>query len=85
MAVKVRLARAGAKKQPFYRIVVADQRSPRDGRCLEQIGTYDPRKDPPLVNVDDARLGYWLGVGAQPTRTVGQLLRKKSKAAALQP
>ena len=75
MAVKLRLARHGAKKTPFYRIVAADIRAPRDGRYLEQLGTYNPREDPPAVKLDHDRVKYWLGVGAQPTDTVRILLR----------
>ena len=76
MAVKIRLARAGAKKHPFYRIVAADARSPRDGRFLEKLGTYDPNSDPSTVHLDHARVQYWLGVGATPTDTVARLLRR---------
>ncbi|MFO7566707.1 MAG: 30S ribosomal protein S16 [Enhygromyxa sp.] len=76
MAVKIRLARGGAKKRPFYRIVATDARSPRDGRFLEKLGTYNPMtKDGTLV-LDQARVEYWLGVGAQPTDAVRRLLRK---------
>ncbi len=82
MAVHIRLARAGAKKRPFYRVVVTDQRSPRGGRFLENIGTYDPRKDPGAFTVDLERLKYWQSVGAQPSDTVGQLLRKHLKTTA---
>lgn len=76
MAVKIRLSRAGAKKRPFYRIVAADSRSPRDGRFLEKLGTYDPTKEPSLVVLNHARVQYWLGVGALPTETVARLLRR---------
>jgi small subunit ribosomal protein S16 len=82
MAVKIRLARTGAKKRPFYRIVASDARSPRDGRFLEKLGTYDPTKEPSLVLVNQARIDYWLGVGAQPTETVARLLKKPKTAAA---
>jgi small subunit ribosomal protein S16 len=75
MSVKIRLARAGAKKRPYYRIVAADTRSPRDGRFLEKLGTYDPNSDPSTVVVDRPRVDYWLGVGAKPTETVERLLR----------
>jgi small subunit ribosomal protein S16 len=74
MSVKIRLARAGAKKHPFYRIVAADTRSPRDGRFLERLGTYDPSSEPSTVVVDRARIEYWLGHGALPTDTVRRLL-----------
>jgi small subunit ribosomal protein S16 len=76
MAVKIRLARFGAKKQPFYRIVVTDARAPRDGRFIEKIGTYDPKQDPPNVSVDTERVTEWLQKGAQTTPTVAQLLRR---------
>lgn len=75
MSVKIRLARAGAKKRPYYRIVAADARSPRDGRFLEKLGTYDPNKEPSAVTLNHARVQYWLGVGALPTITVARLLR----------
>ena len=75
MAVKIRLARAGAKKRPFYRVVAADARSPRDGRFIEKLGTYDPLTEKPTVVVDQARVDYWLSVGAQPSETVARLLR----------
>jgi len=76
MSVKIRLARAGAKKRPFYRIVAADTRAPRDGRFLEKLGTYDPRTKPSTVLLQDSRVAYWLSVGAQPTVTVARLLRR---------
>ncbi len=75
MAVKIRLARGGAKKRPFYRIVAADARSPRDGRFLEKLGTYDPCKDEGGLAMKRDRVDYWLGVGAQPTDTVARLIR----------
>ncbi|MDE0143558.1 MAG: 30S ribosomal protein S16 [Caldilineaceae bacterium] len=74
--VRIRLRRMGAKKKPFYRIVVADQRSPRDGRFIENIGTYDPMTDPPTINVKSERAGHWLRVGAQPSEAVARLLKK---------
>ncbi len=74
--VKIRLRRMGAKKAPFYRIVIADSRSPRDGRCIEEIGTYDPLNDPAAVKVDTERAQYWIRNGAQPTDTVRALLKK---------
>ncbi len=77
MAVKIRLARMGAKKKPFYRIVVSDSESPRDGRFLEIVGNYDPGKDPAEVTVKENRLLEWLSRGAKPTLTVSQLLQKK--------
>ena len=77
MAVKIRLNRMGAKKNPFYRIVVADSRAPRDGRFIEILGNYDPSKQPALVNVDEAKVIDWMNKGAQPTDTVKALLRKQ--------
>jgi len=74
--VKIRLRRMGAKKNPFYRIVVSDSRSPRDGRFIEEIGTYDPLKSPAEIKVDAERAKYWVGNGAQPTDTVRSLLKK---------
>jgi len=76
MAVKIRLARGGAKKKPFYQIVVADERFPRDGRFLENVGQYDPKNDPPHVVLKEEPILHWLAKGAQPTDTVRQLLRK---------
>ena len=76
MAVKIRLRRMGAKKAPFYRVVVADSRSPRDGRFIEEIGTYDPTKDPAIVNIDGEKAKKWISNGAQPTDTVKALLKK---------
>lgn len=74
--VKIRLRRMGAKKNPYYRIVVADSRSPRDGRCIEEIGTYDPTKDLAAVTVDAEKAKAWIANGAQPTDTVRALLKK---------
>ena len=74
--VKIRLRRMGAKKAPFYRIVVADSRSPRDGRCIEEIGTYDPLTNPATVTVDVEKAQAWIKNGAQPTDTVKALLKK---------
>ena len=74
MAVKLRLTRVGKTKQPQYRIVAADSRSPRDGRFIEILGHYNPREDPSLVNVDNDRIVRWLGQGAQPTERVRKLL-----------
>ena len=76
MAVKIRLRRMGAKKAPFYRIVVADSRYPRDGRFIEEIGTYTPLTDPATVNVDAERAQEWIKKGAQPTDTVRGILKK---------
>ena len=75
MAVKIRLRRMGQKKAPFYRIVVADGRSPRDGRFIEEIGTYDPTKDPSEFNVDAEAAKKWLNNGAQPTEVVGKIFK----------
>ena len=74
--VKIRLRRMGAKKAPYYRIVVADSRSPRDGRFIEEIGTYDPMADTGKIKVDMERAKYWIANGAQPTDTVRGLLKK---------
>ena len=73
--VKIRLRRMGAKKAPFYRIVVADARSPRDGRCIEEIGTYNPLTQPATINVDVEKAQNWIKNGAQPTDTVRSLLK----------
>ena len=74
--VRIRLRRMGAKKKPFYRIVVADQRSPRDGRFIENIGTYDPMTNPPTFHIKSERAGHWLSVGAQPSDAVARILKK---------
>ena len=74
--VKIRLRRMGAKKAPFYRIVVADSRSPRDGRCIEEIGTYNPLTEPAVITVDAEKAQTWIKNGAQPTATVRGLLKK---------
>ena len=76
MAVKIRLRRMGAKKAPFYRVVVADSRSPRNGRFIEEIGYYDPTKEPAVVKIDGEKAKAWIGNGAQPTDTVKALLKK---------
>lgn len=75
--LKIRLLRVGAKKQPSYRVVVADARAPRDGRFLEIIGFYNPRTDPPKVQIDEERVLYWLSRGAQPTDVVAAMLQKR--------
>jgi small subunit ribosomal protein S16 len=91
MAVSLRLSRGGAKKRPYYRIVAADARSPRDGNYLEQIGTYNPllaKDDENRVRLNDDRVRYWLGVGAQPTDRVARMLDKagiKERAATVNP
>ncbi|MCC8043306.1 MAG: 30S ribosomal protein S16 [Oscillospiraceae bacterium] len=77
MAVKIRLKRLGAKKAPFYRIVVADSRSPRDGRFIEEIGYYDPTKEPSVVEINDDLAKKWMANGAQPTDTVKKLFKIK--------
>ena len=77
MAVKIRLNRMGAKKNPFYRVVVADSRAPRDGRFIEVLGNYDPSKQPAVVNVDEAKVLDWMNKGAQPTDTVKNLFSKQ--------
>jgi small subunit ribosomal protein S16 len=77
MGVRIRLSRMGSKKRPFYRIVVADSRAPRDGRFVEVIGTYNPRTEPVEVQVDPERLQTWLKQGAEPTDTVRSLLKQK--------
>ena len=74
--VKIRLRRMGAKKAPFYRVVVADSRYPRDGRFIEEIGYYDPTKEPAIVKIDEEKAKKWIGNGAQPTDTVKALLKK---------
>jgi small subunit ribosomal protein S16 len=76
MATKIRLARAGAKKRPFYQVVVADERCRRDGRFIENMGTYDPTKNPAAVKLNEEKILAWLNKGAQPTDTVRQLLKK---------
>jgi small subunit ribosomal protein S16 len=77
MTVKIRLARGGAKKKPFYKIVAADIESKRDGRFLEALGTYDPMKDPAAVTLNEERIKYWMSQGAIPTTTVKSLLKRE--------
>ena len=81
MAVRIRLARHGAKKRPFYRIVVADGERPRDGRFLEIVGTYDPLPDPAKVTLKEDRVKYWMDQGAKPTDTVRTLLKQQPVSA----
>jgi small subunit ribosomal protein S16 len=81
MAVTLRLARHGATKSPFYRVVAADERYKRDGRYIELIGTYDPKTDPPTVNLQMDRVEYWLGQGAKPSQTVTDLLKNQRRSA----
>lgn len=80
MAVKIRLRRMGGKKAPFYRIVVADSRFPRDGRFIEELGYYDPTQEPAVVKVDVEKANKWIANGAQPTDTVRALLKKSENA-----
>ena len=82
MAVRIRLTRKGRKKQPFYRIVVADGEAPRDGKFLEIIGTYDPMQDPVVINIDNEKLDNWMNKGAQPSTTVKSLIKKCEAARA---
>ncbi|WP_028509456.1 30S ribosomal protein S16 [Ruminococcus sp. NK3A76] len=79
MAVKIRLRRLGAKKKPFYRVVVADSRYPRDGRFIEEIGYYDATKEPSVINIDQEKAKSWIANGAQPTETVKALLKRIEK------
>lgn len=83
MTVRIRLQRHGAKKRPFYRVVVADQRAPRDGRFIELLGTYDPLQEPPIVRLKKDRVNYWVGVGAQPSDTATYLISLLDKEGAV--
>ncbi len=76
MAVKIRLRRMGKKKAPFYRVVVADSRSPRDGKFIDEIGTYDPNQEPSAFKFDEEKAKKWLSNGAKPTETVGKLMKQ---------
>ena len=76
MAVKMRLRRMGAKKAPFYRVIVADERSPRDGKCIDEIGYYNPLTNPVDIKIDSEKAKKWISNGAQPTETVKSLLKK---------
>ena len=76
MATKIRLKRMGAKKAPFYRVVVSDSRYPRDGRFIEEIGYYDPTRDPAQIHIDAEKVNHWLASGAQPSETVKSLFKK---------
>jgi small subunit ribosomal protein S16 len=80
MAVRMRLTRVGSKKNPIYRVVVADQRSPRDGRFIEIVGRYNPQPDPSIIELDEAKVKEWLGKGAQPSDAVARLLKAKNLA-----
>jgi small subunit ribosomal protein S16 len=82
--MSIRLRRAGATRKPHYRVVVADSREPRDGRFVEVLGHYDPRKDPAVVKIDTERTEYWIGKGAQPSDTVRSLLKQQAKQPAKQ-
>ncbi len=82
MSVRIRMSRHGSKKRPFYRIVVADARAPRDGKYIEQVGTYDPLSDPPKINLKDEKLAYWIDKGAIPSTTVKQIMKKAASAKA---
>ena len=77
MAARIRLARVGSKKNPVYRVVVADSRSPRDGRFIEIIGRYDPQADPSIIEIDEAKVRDWMSKGAQPSESVQRLLKAK--------
>ena len=79
MSVRVRLTRVGSKKNPIWRVVVSDQRSPRDGRFIETIGHYNPQTEPSTIMIDEERLQHWIARGAQPTNTVKQLARAQAK------
>ncbi len=83
--VRIRLTRMGAKKRPFYRLVAADQRSPRDGRFIEQLGYYDPMRDPLVVKFDLARIDHWLAKGAQPSETARRLIERYRKTTSATP
>ena len=81
MAVKIRLARHGAKKAPYYRVVIADSRAPRDGRRIEEVGRYNPCVEPPMIKLDLAKVDEWIARGAQPTDTVARLIDTARKEA----
>lgn len=80
MAVRMRLTRVGSKKNPVYRVVVADSRSPRDGKYIDIVGRYNPQREPSLIELDEAKIKEWLAKGAQPTEAVARLLQKKNIA-----
>jgi small subunit ribosomal protein S16 len=79
MAVRIRLARFGAKKKPYYRIVAADVQARRDGRFIEQVGTYDPNIDPPAIRLERERYDHWIAVGAKPTETVARIASRAAR------
>ena len=81
MAVRIRLTRVGSKKNPIYRVVVADQRSPRDGRFIEIVGRYNPQTEPSTIELDEAKVKDWLAKGAQPSNAVARLLKAKNVVA----
>jgi len=83
MAVRIRMQRRGSKNRPFYAIVAADSRMPRDGRFLEKLGTFDPLKETGAIHLEIARIDHWIGVGAVPSSTVAGLIQKVKSAAAL--
>ena len=80
MAVRMRLTRVGSKKNPIYRVVVADSRSPRDGRFIEIVGRYNPQTDPSTIELDDAKIKDWIGKGAQPSDAVAKLIKAAAKS-----
>ena len=80
MAARIRLARVGSKKNPIYRVVVADARAPRDGRFIEIVGHYDPQTNPSKIELDEAKVRDWMAKGAQPTQTVRRLLERSARA-----
>lgn len=80
LSVKIRMRRMGAKKAPFYRVVVADSRFPRDGRCIDEVGYYDPTTDPVTVKIDEEKVAKWIKNGAQPSDTVKRLLKASGAA-----
>ncbi len=84
MAVHIRLSRGGTKKAPFYRVVVTDQRNARDGRFIENIGTYDPLQNPEALRVDRQRFDYWCGQGAKPSHTLARLIKRQPAVAAVE-
>jgi small subunit ribosomal protein S16 len=85
MSVRVRLTRVGSKKNPIWRVVVADQRSPRDGRFIETIGHYNPQTEPSTIRIDEERFQHWIARGAQPTGTVRQLMKAQAKGLTADP
>jgi small subunit ribosomal protein S16 len=82
MSVKIRLSRQGAKKSPFYRIVAADTRSPRNGAHIEQLGVYDPTRNPPELRYDESRFDHWIKVGAEPSDTVREIIKRRKRETA---